>query len=414
MVSLQELKYKRNKLLTDMQAIGQKGFTTESRTAFDAMAKDVEAVESDIQRAELLEARAIEQASFTRSARPGTSNGGVETNLSKDEKNERTRKAFLQYARTGFGGMNSEQRDLLTTSDATGGALIPQMFNPELIAALKFYGPIATLVRQRVTDNNGAPLKVSLANDTGNSFTLLGTQGTSTPPETDPAFVSKIVGVDTVSAGLVKVSVQELEDSSFDLDSWIRYAFGLRYARGMEKSVTLGVDGAGTTLPNQTAGGMNAGAVVGQTTASLAAGFGWDDLTAAYGALDPAYTGPKAVWQLNSATRAYLVGVKDNYGRPLFTPDPAQDGPFDKLLGFKVVLNQSLPNMGASAKPILFGDPSAAYLLRTDGQPTIVRLNERYMDTLEIGFFLYTRLGGTSIVMSGAPNPLVSIQQAAS
>jgi HK97 family phage major capsid protein len=70
--------------------------------------------------------------------------------------------------------------------------------------------------------------------------------------------------------------------------------------------------------------------------------------------------------------------------------------------------------MGASAKPILFGDPSAAYLLRTDGQPTIVRLNERYMDTLEIGFFLYTRLGGTSIVMSGAPNPLVSIQQAAS
>jgi HK97 family phage major capsid protein len=70
--------------------------------------------------------------------------------------------------------------------------------------------------------------------------------------------------------------------------------------------------------------------------------------------------------------------------------------------------------MGASAKPILFGDPSSAYLLRTDGQPTILRLNERFADTLEIGFFLWTRIGGTSIVASGAPNPLVSIQQAAS
>lgn len=412
-MTLQELKFQRNKLLTDMQTIGAAGFTAESRAKFDAMNKDVESLEADIARAELIESRSAANAQFERSARPGHANGGVEI-MSKDEKNAQTRAAFLTYAKRGFAGMTSEQRDLLTTSDATGGALIPQMFNPELIAALKYYGPIAQLVRQRITDNNGAPLKVSLASDVTNSFKLLGTEGTSSPAETDPAFVSKIVGVDTVSGGLVKVSVQELEDSSFDLDSWVRDAFGLRYARGMEKAITLGVDGAGTTLPNQTAGGMAAGAVVSGTTVSLAAGIGWDDLTTAFGALDPAYTGPKAVWQMNSTTRAYLVGLKDGFGRPYFTPDPSADGPFDKLLGFKVILNQSLPNMGANALPILFGDPSSAYLSRTDGQPTIVRLNERYMDTLEVGFFLYTRIGGTSIVMSGAPNPLVSIQQASS
>jgi HK97 family phage major capsid protein len=270
------------------------------------------------------------------------------------------------------------------------------------------------MVRQRVTNNNGAPMKVSLSNDTANGLTLLGTEGASSPAETDPAFQSLILSTDTLSGGLVKISVQELEDADFDLDSWIRDAFGLRYARGLERAVTLGKDSAGTTLPNQASGGMAGGAVVGATTTSLSAGIGWDDLTTAFGALDPAYTTDKAVWQMNSNTRAYLVGLKDGFGRPFFTPDPSVDGPFGKLLGYRVVLNQALPNMAASAKPILFGDPSSAYLLRTDGQPTIVRLSERYMDTLEIGFVLYLRAGGASIVATSAPNPLVSIQQASS
>jgi HK97 family phage major capsid protein len=99
---------------------------------------------------------------------------------------------------------------------------------------------------------------------------------------------------------------------------------------------------------------------------------------------------------------------------PYFTPDPVADNIFGKILGFNVVLNQSLPNMGANATPILFGDPSSAYLLRTDGQPSILRLDERYAETLEVGFFLWTRLGGCSIVATSAPNPLVSIKQAAS
>jgi HK97 family phage major capsid protein len=412
-MELKDLKFKRNKLLTDMQALAMKGFTAESRAQFDTMNAEVETLEADIVRSERLAAISAEQSSFTRSARPGAANGGVDGTKSADQVKDETRAAFRQYARGGIANMTQEQRDLVSTN-SNGQALIPQMFNPELIAALKYYGPIATLVRQRVTDNNGAPLKVSLANDTANGLTLLGTEGSSSPAETDPAFQSSIVGVDTLSGGLVKVSFQELEDSSFDLDTWIREAFGLRYARGLERAVTLGKDSAGTTLPNQTAGGMAAGAVVSGTTSSLAAGIGWDDLTAAFGALDPAYTTDKAVWQMNSGTRGYLVGLKDGFGRPFFTPDPSLDSPFSRLMGFKVVLNQALPNMGANALPILFGDPSAAYLLRTDGQPTILRLNERYADTLEVGFFLYMRAGGTSIVATSAPNPLVSIKQASS
>jgi HK97 family phage major capsid protein len=99
---------------------------------------------------------------------------------------------------------------------------------------------------------------------------------------------------------------------------------------------------------------------------------------------------------------------------PFFTPDPSSDGPFDRLLGFPVVINQSLPSMGASAVPILFGDAESAYMLRTDGQPSILRLNERYADTLQVAFYLWSRIGGASLVATSAPVPLASIAQASS
>jgi HK97 family phage major capsid protein len=218
--------------------------------------------------------------------------------------------------------------------------------------------------------------------------------------------------VDTTTAGLVKVSFQELEDSSFDLDAFIRRSFGIRYARGLEKAITLGTDSAGTALPNQASGGILGAATVGTTTSTLAAGIGWDDLTAAYGALDPAYV-VNASWMFNSSTRAYLLGQKDGFGRPFWTPDPSADEPFSKLLGYPVVLNQSMPNVGgANATPILFGDLSQSYMLRTDGAPSILRLNERYADTLEVGFYLWTRIGGISL--NAGISPLVSVKQAAS
>ena len=408
-----ELKEKRNKLLTEMQALALKPFTTESRSAFDKMNADVTAIEEDIKRVEAIEARSAQDRSFERSPRPGIGAQTSFDSLPVEERKKKFSRAFQQYATRGsIHAVDPEYRSLLTTSDATGGALIPQIFAGELIDALKFYGPIAQRVRQKVTENNGAPIKISLDNDTQNGLTLLATEGTSGPAETDPTFQSKILGVDTVTGGLVKISFQELEDSSFDLDSFIREKFALRYGRGMETAVTTGVDSAGTTLPNQASGGLLASASVGTTTSTLEAGIGWSDLIAAFGALDAAYINPGTAWVFNTSTRAYLLGQKDGFGRPFWIPDPSADGPFSKLLGYDVVLNQAMPNVGgANATPILFGDLQRAYLLRTDGEPSILRLNERYADTLEVGFFLYARIGGVSL--NAGTSPLVSIKQAA-
>jgi HK97 family phage major capsid protein len=416
---IKELRTKRSKLLFDMNTLALQGTRTEeARAKFAKMNSEVYDLDNNINSLEARAASATAGAraasndsNFQRSPRPGI--GEIHNGGNTEERKKKFSKAFQQYALRGsIHNVDPEYRDLLTTSTATGGALVPQIFSGILADALKFYGPIAQKVRQKVTENNGAPIKISLDNDTQNGLTLLATEGTSSPAETDPTFTSALLGVDTVTGGLVKVSFQELEDSAFDLDSFIRDKFSLRYGRGLEKAVTLGTDSAGTTLPNQTSGGILGAATAGTTTASLAAGIGWDDLTAAYGALDPAYVNPNTAWVFNSTTRATLLGMKDGFGRPFWIPDPSADGPFDKLMGYDVVIDQSMPNLGANAKPILFGDLSRAYLLRTDGDPSILRLNERYADTLEVGFFLYARIGGVSL--NAGTSPLVYIQQAAS
>ncbi|HEX4032612.1 MAG TPA: phage major capsid protein [Terracidiphilus sp.] len=409
-MDLQQLKFNRNKLLTDMSTIAGKPWSTESRAQFDQMNVDVTNLESDIQRAETLASLNAKDQQFTRSPRPQV-NGSTTDETSVEYRKKNFSEAFRQYALHGRAGLNQEQRDLLTTSAATGGALIPQLFNDSLTMARKFYGPIADKVKQKITDKNGAPVKISLGNDTTHGLTLLGTEGTSSPAETDPSFQANILGVDTVTGGLVKVSFEELEDSAFDLDAFLRESFGMRYARGLEKAITVGTDSAGTPLPNQTAGGISAGATVVVTTVAIAEGLGWDDLTAAYTGLDPAYV-QNASWVMNSTTRGYLVGLKDGFGRPYFQPDPSDNAPFSRILGFPIVLNQSMPAMGASAIPIIFGSLADAYMLRTDGQPSILRLNERFADTLEVGFYMWTRIGGISL--NAGVTPLVSIQQASS
>ena len=72
----------------------------------------------------------------------------------------------------------------------------------------------------------------------------------------------------------------------------------------------------------------------------------------------------------NSATRAYLLGVKNTFGQPLFIPNP-NGGAFDSLLGRPVVLNQAMPSIGVSTKTVIFGDLSQGYLFRNDGDLSI-------------------------------------------
>jgi HK97 family phage major capsid protein len=417
---LKNLIEQRNKLMTDMQALATgENFTAEKRTQFDTMNADLAIVDADITRLQAHEARAAELAKVVpiNRAQPGAELDEATGDAAKqaEERKKKERRAFEQYFRFGHNGVDQElrsfvRRETRDITTATGATMVPQDFYPILTDAMKYYGPISQLVGQKRT-TGGAPMKIALDNDTGNSLTILGE--TVAVTEVDPTFSGFILSTDTVTTGIVKITLQELQDSYFNLDSWIRMKFGQRLGRGYESQITLGngsnvasLIGAATLGATATGNNGTTGA-----TGTGANSIGYDDIVALYTALDPAYIG-NATWLFNSLTRGFLLGVKDGFGRPLFIPNPSS-GSFDMLLGRPVVLNQALPNIAASAVgTVLFGDLQQGYIFRTDGDISILRLDERFADTLEVGFIGYSRIGGAS--MDAGTHPIVKLAQAAS
>ncbi|WP_433963656.1 phage major capsid protein [Tunturiibacter gelidiferens] len=382
---LKDMKEQRIKLITDAQAILQQDVVTaEQRTSAHKMLADVEALEADITLVERFAQLDTETRSTQRPPRPAPGDGSVEGN----EKQKAEARAFENYIRFGKDNLSQEDRSILRErrdlSTVNAGTIIPQQFLPTLIDAQKLVGNTVSIVGKKVTNNNGAPIKVSMSNDTGNTLTTMTGENTVVG-EVDPAFSGFIMQTDTV-ATMVKVSVQELEDSYFDLNAWLRDKYGLRYFRGLEFLIT---NGNASNVAS-----IITGATLGATTVANT-GPNFDDFTAIYGALDPAYEGTSS-WVMSSTTRAYVMGLKDTLNRPLFIPNPSS-GVLDHILGRPIVLNQALPSAAVAGNTgVLFGDFSQGYLLRTDGDLSIRRLDERFADSLEVGFLAYARVGGAS------------------
>lgn len=115
---------------------------------------------------------------------------------------------------------------------------------------------------------------------------------------------------------------------------------------------------------------------------------------------------------MSQATRAFLLGQKDNYGRPLWNVSP-NSGTLNQILGCDIVITPNLPyavntSTTATVNGVLFGDFTSGYVLRTDGPLTVTRLNERYMDALEVGFIAYSRIGGA--VTNAGTSPIRVLQ----
>ncbi len=397
---LNELREKRNKLLHDAGTIMQsETVSAEQRDAATRMIAESDVVDQLITREERAAQAEAEARNVPPTHRPQPEAGDV----SPEQRKSRIAEATRQWMATGsvdaeHRSFLAERRDLTT---GTAGAVIAQEFYPQLIMAQKLYGPIAQMVAQRKTANNGAPMKLALMNDSANALVTIG-ENTTVPANADPAFSSVIVSTDIITTKIVKVTLAELNDSSFNLEAWLRDAFGERFGRGMENYVTNG-------------NGANVASLIAAAHASAitapAAGPKYTDLANLYGQLEPAYL-PNAKFAMSSATRATLMGEVDSFGRPLLQASGVDGKPFSSIFGADIVLNQSLPALGASVTgAIQFGDFARAYLLRTDGDLQIVRFSELYMANLEVGLMGVIRAGGVSL--DAGTHPLVNLVQSA-
>mgnify|MGYP000091254042 CR=1 FL=1 len=233
-----------------------------------------------------------------------------------------------------------------------------------------------------LTTATGATLTAPFGDDTSNTGAILGEN--TEISDSDTTFSQWSIGSYLYTSKLIKISWNLLQDSAFDIQAYIAEIAGERVGRILNTHFTTGT---GSAQPQGVVTGSTAGA-----TATGSSVIGYDDLINLEHSVPRAYRTNAAKFMFNDATLKALRKLKDADGRPIWQPS-LQTGVAPSLNGRQYVINDDMASPAAAAKAVLFGD-FKHYIVRKVKGFTLVRLNERYAERLQTGFFVYARFDG--------------------
>lgn len=286
-----------------------------------------------------------------------------------------------------------EARDLGTSPGAAGGYLVPDEFSNRLFEHLKWYGAVRNVAGQ-LTSSTGADMLYPNLDDTGNVGAIINEN--TAVSEQDVAFGARTFKGFLYTSKLVQVPWNLLQDSAFPLETKLSEWLAARLGRIQNTHFTTGT---GATQPE--------GFVTNATTVDTATSdtLVLKDIVTLIYSVDRAYR-MNAVFQMNDAVISHLRKEQATTGEFVWQPS-AQAGEPDRLFGYPLWPNNDMaatPTTDA-AKVAAFGDFRMGYLIRDIKGVTLVRLNERYADALQTGFFAWMRLDGQPTFDSGSSVP---------
>lgn len=269
-------------------------------------------------------------------------------------------------------------------SDSEGGYLVPDEFANTLVQALEEENIFRKIAKVIQTLSGDRKIPVVATKGTANWIDEEGVFN-----ESDDAFSQVSIGAYKLGT-LIKVSEELLNDSIFDLESYISTEFARRIGAKEEEAFFTG-DGSGKPLGILAASG---GAETGVTAASATA-ITADELMDLFYSLKSPYR-KNAVWVLNDSTIKAIRKLKDNNGQYLWQPSLVAGTP-DTILGKSVKTSAFMPTLAASNKTIAFGDFSYYWIADRQGR-SFRRLNELYAANGQVGFLGSQRVDGKLIL----------------
>lgn len=405
---LNELRQQYNqtvKLMRDLHDAAereQRGFTDDERAKYDTARQGLDELRARIEREqelvneELRAARPVDPAAEGTAADPDAAAAAGQRGGHGRDKYDL---AFRAYLLSGNQGLTDEQRGLLiqkrdmSLTAASGGYTVPQGFYATLVETTKAYGAFLDPGFANIIDTDaGNSIPVPLEDDTANAAAIVA-EGTSTTTSTDATFNSITLGA-YMYRSLVRVSLELLQDSAFNIEQYCARTLGIRLARGFNAHATTG------TNSGQPQGIANAsvGASIGHTAATgNTTSFPYVSMVQLEHSLDPSYRA-NAQWMFNDVVLQGLKTALDSQNRPIWMPDYAvangggQAFP-GRILGYPYKVNQDMPVMAANARCVAFGDWSF-YMVRRVRNMMILRADQRFIDSGQIGFYLFARLDG--------------------
>lgn len=298
--------------------------------------------------------------------------------------------------------MTAEQRAQTTATGSSGGFTVPEGFFNRLTEATRDFNFMMQAGAEILTTDSGNDLPMPTNDDTGNTGEIIGENVAHTDDNSgDLVFGSKTLKSFMYSSKVVRVPIQLIQDSAFDMESFLSRKLGERLGRKSNADFTVG---AGTSLPF----GVVTDARVGKTATATAA-ITYGELIDLMETLDVSYDA-NAKWMFNQSTRGALKKLLDDNNRPLFDFDAQGMGP--TLLGKPIQINNSVANIATDEKPIVYGDFSYYKIRMVRNSTFVVRFGEKYMNQAQVGFLAFSRMDGRLLDPSSGVSsaPILTLQ----
>lgn len=352
----------------------QNGFiSAEDAERYDKMEAEVVNLGKEIERLERQERLDKELAKPV--SMPIVENPGAR--LQDDEK---TGRASATYTQAFWDSIRRKyyidvQNALSVGTDADGGYLVPEEYEKMLIDKLQeenFFRSLATVI------HTGSERKIPVVTGHGEASWM---EENGLYPESQDTFGQISIGAYKLGTA-IRVSEELLNDSVFDLPSYIAGEFARRIGTKEEEAFLVG---DGKSKPT----GVFPTADLGVTAATTNITF--DDVIDLYHSLRIPYR-RKAVWLLNDSTIKALRKVKDGNGNYIWQPS-VQAGMPDTILNRPCYSTSFAPELAAGNRPILFGDFSYYWIADREYR-SFKRLNELYAPNGQVGFLASQRVDG--------------------
>ena len=355
---------------------GTNGLVSAEDTAvYDRMEADVVALGQEIDR---LERQAALDAELARPTSAPITNQPNGRTPQSGRASDAYKQAFWDSIRQR--NFTDPQNSLSIGVDTEGGYLVPDEYERRLVSALQeenIFRRLATIIKTSSGDR-----KIPVVTGHGEAA-WMDENGAYT--ESDESFGQTTIGAYKLGTA-IKISEELLNDSVFDLESYIATEFARRIGTKEEEAFLVG---DGQSKPT----GVLNSAEAGVTTAGTSISF--DDVMDLYHSLRSVYRS-KAVWLLNDTTVKALRKLKDGNGNYIWQPS-VQLGQPDMILNRPYYTSNFVPDLTAGNKVMAFGDFSYYWIADRQGR-SFKRLNELYAANGQIGFLASQRVDGKLIL----------------
>ena len=314
----------------------------------------------------------------------------------------------------GPSGTTEELRAMGVTTGAGGGYFVPAQFVAQVMEAAAQHDQL--LDRSVVTwldTPNGAPLAIPCVDDTDSSCDA------QVIAESDP-ISEKAVGVTGSvvfgdapkwKSGLVRASMELVQDSGIPFEQILAKVFGKRFARGCGRAFSASL----VSKISRGADCVGASANTGDVADTSVSSIGSDDLFALMASVNPAYlSSDRCGFGMNWSTLISLLKLRDKNGSLVFEVE--YDGAGRVLLAGKpVFLLPSLDSIGPSKKSVLFGDFSKVIVrsVTPNMQGLQLQKKEAYADYGQIAYSALWRVDSALAVTATQDSPIKFLEHPA-